>query len=162
MLNSNNGWKPVVDQEAAKLGKSQAIADQFLAAMLTAAKGGSYTNGASCPGGGSCVAQLIRRTGAGRVAVPRKTAGGIVLREFVYGSFFDGVLCFPTILVRSRMRVTVQFGVIRKHRIEYSRIDRSRSLHVEVDGTSVTYFLDNRRLEVFDCRINGATRCRWR
>ncbi len=92
MLTSNDGWKTVVDEEAAKLGKSQAVANAFLAAMRTAVKGGSYTNSASCPGGGKCLAQLIRLTGAGRVAVPVKSGGGTVLREFVYGSFFDGVL----------------------------------------------------------------------
>lgn len=92
MLNGVSGWKDIVDAEAAKLGLSQAVADEFLDNMRTAVKGGSYTNGATCPSGTSGVCQLLRRTGFGVLTLPFKVSatGGVVEKHFVYGSFVDG------------------------------------------------------------------------
>jgi hypothetical protein len=97
MLNNVGGWKDVVDEEAAKLGLSQATADDFLNNMKTAVKGGSYTNGADCPEGTSGVCQLLRRTGFGVLSLPFQERTGVVLKHYVYGSFVDGVFsCGPS------------------------------------------------------------------
>ncbi|MGH2748319.1 MAG: serine hydrolase [Actinomycetota bacterium] len=93
MSNGVGGWKTVVDQVAASLGKSQTTADNFLAAMTTATKGGSYTNTRSCPSGTSGVCRLLRRTGFGVLYLPFKTSasGAITTKAYVYGSFVDGL-----------------------------------------------------------------------
>jgi hypothetical protein len=91
MLNGTSGWKTIVDEEAAAIGKSQAIADDFLSNMATAVKGGSYTNYPNCPQGTSGVCGLVRRTGSGVLTLPFKGTRGVILpRDFVYGSFVDG------------------------------------------------------------------------
>jgi hypothetical protein len=92
MVNGTGGWKAVVDQEAAALGLSQSVADDFLAAMKTAVKGGSYTNSATCPSGVSGECKLLRRTGFGVLRLPfivSPTAPPF-LRDYVFGSFVDG------------------------------------------------------------------------
>jgi hypothetical protein len=93
MLNSVSGWETVVDEEAADLGLSEAVADEFLAAMATAVKGGSYTNTRDCPSGVSGECKLLRRTGFGVLSLPFKVSPTAppVLRSYVYGSFVDGV-----------------------------------------------------------------------
>jgi hypothetical protein len=92
MLNSVNGWKDVVDEEAAKLGLSQAVADDFLANMTAAVKGGSYTNTPDCPDDVSGVCKVLRRTGFGVLSLPFKgRTGEIVPKDYVYGSFVDGL-----------------------------------------------------------------------
>ena len=92
MVNGTSGWKEIVDEEAADLGLSQAIADDFLAAVRTAVKGGSYTNSATCPEGVSGECKLLRRTGFGVLRLPFKVSptAAPLLKDYVYGSFVDG------------------------------------------------------------------------
>jgi Beta-lactamase enzyme family len=119
MLNGVGGWEDVVDEEAAKLGLSSAVADDFLDNMTTAVKGGSYTNGADCPQGTSGVCELIRRTGFGRLSLPFKgRTGEIVPRNYVYGSFVDGVFkcgsnCDGEIEVIGDVRSAAHFEMLR-------------------------------------------------
>jgi hypothetical protein len=50
-------------------------------------------------------------------------------------SFFNGFLGFPAVRVGSRMRISVNATVERKHGIQDSWVCRGRGLHVEVDGS---------------------------
>lgn len=118
MLNGVGGWKPIVDAEAADLGKSQAVADDFLANMRTAIKGGSYTNGVGCPNGSTGECKLIRRTGFGVLSLPFKVAGGIVPKDYVYGSFVDGTYecgssCSDELDAISQARSSAQKEIVR-------------------------------------------------
>lgn len=104
MLNLASDWKQVVYEEAASLGKSQAIADAFLAEMKTAVKGGDYTNPANCPPGKSGVCQRLRRTGFGLVTIPFMNSDKrIDPKQYTLGSFVDGVfVCGPSKIVDGR------------------------------------------------------------
>jgi hypothetical protein len=93
MYSNTVGLKPIIDEEAADLGLSQATADSFRGATKVAVKGGTYTNGADCPAGVSGICWLLRRTGGGRIALPFKDGVGTIgLVEYVYGSFVDGTI----------------------------------------------------------------------
>ena len=47
----------------------------------------------------------------------------------------DGPVGFPTIGVGSRVGVSIESGVERKHGIEDAWIERSGGLHIEIDGS---------------------------
>jgi hypothetical protein len=120
MLNSVAGWKTVVDEEAADLGLSQATADDFLDAMATAVKGGSYTNTPDCPSGVSGVCKLLRRTGFGVLSLPFKVSPTAppLLKDYVYGSFVDGLFkcgnnCDGEIDLIGDVRKEAQFEMMR-------------------------------------------------
>ena len=74
----------IVKQEAAKLGKSTAKANSFIALMETRSKGGSYDICVS-----SCNPYTYIRTAAGRLTLPTKVRGTTVLQNYVYGRFVD-------------------------------------------------------------------------
>jgi hypothetical protein len=74
----------VVKQEAAKLGKSTAKANSFIALMETRSKGGSYDICVS-----SCNPYTYIRTVAGRITIPTKVRGTTVLLNYVYGRYVD-------------------------------------------------------------------------
>jgi hypothetical protein len=87
-------FSSVIDEEAAKLGKSQQVADDFYAALVGAYKPGGYANaapGAICDQDGHCDKLLLRSTGGGSLSLPVKSGGNTVYRDFVYGTFVDGV-----------------------------------------------------------------------
>ncbi|GAA3234229.1 serine hydrolase [Dactylosporangium siamense] len=93
MSSGLGSFLPVVDEEAAKLGKSAAVAQAFKDAMRGAYKNGGYVNGApnaACDDTG-CTALLMRSTGGGAVSLPVKQNNTTAYRTFVYGAFFDGV-----------------------------------------------------------------------
>lgn len=120
MLNNVNGWKPVVDEEASDLGLSQDVADDFLAGMATAVKGGSYTSGAGCPSGVSGECKRLRRTGFGVLSLPFKVSDTAppVLTHYVYGSFVDGVFkcgnnCDGEIELIGEVRKQAHFKMLR-------------------------------------------------
>lgn len=91
MLNQSNyssGFKgsicPVVNQEAAKLGKSPAVATSFCNALTWIAKGGSYQYGGSLP-------YQVSWGGVSMTGVPFFGANGTITPEyFVFGEFVDG------------------------------------------------------------------------
>jgi hypothetical protein len=84
------GFKAVVEQEAAKLGKSAAVAKAFNDALRTAYKPGGYGNGAGTCNSSGCTHRLIRSTGGGYVGLPVKANGAVTHRSFVFGTFIDG------------------------------------------------------------------------
>lgn len=91
MLTNPSGRKALVDAEAAKLGLSQKKANQFLANMQTATKGGSYDTCA--PTGCTSSPTTMVRAQFGHLALPFKDRGGsIVLHDYVYGRFLDGTV----------------------------------------------------------------------
>jgi hypothetical protein len=84
----------VVTEEAAKLGKSPQVADDFYDALHDAYKPGGYANaapGAVCDQDGHCDKLLLRSTGGGSLSLPVKSGGNTIYRDFVYGTFVDGV-----------------------------------------------------------------------
>lgn len=89
MLNQSNfsGFKnaicPVVNAEAASLGKSTAVATSFCNQMTWISKGGSYQYGGSLP-------YRVSWGGLSLTGVPFKSSGGtIVPRFYVFGQFID-------------------------------------------------------------------------
>jgi hypothetical protein len=78
-----NGICPIVNQEAAALGKSPAIATSFCQAMTWIAKGGSYQYGGSLP-------YQVSWDGVSMTGVPYKTNGTLTPKYFVFGEFVDG------------------------------------------------------------------------
>lgn len=88
MLNQTwSGFKnsicPVVNQEAAKLGKSPAVATDFCNAMTWIAKGGSYAYGTVYP-------YQVSWGGLSMTGVPYKSSGIIAPKYFIFGEFVDG------------------------------------------------------------------------
>jgi hypothetical protein len=89
MLNQANysGFKsaicPIVNQEAASLGKSAATATSFCNAMTWIAKAGSYQYGDSLP-------YQVSWDGLSLTGVPYKSSGVTTPRYFVFGEFVDG------------------------------------------------------------------------
>lgn len=89
MLNESNysGFRssicPIVNQEAAALGKSQATATAFCNAMNWISKGGSYQYGGSLP-------YQVSWDGVSLTGVPFKSSGTIAARYFVFGEYVDG------------------------------------------------------------------------
>jgi hypothetical protein len=100
MVNGTDGFANVIREEAAKvLNKSindpavVTLANNFRNQVRVAVKGGSYDVCLE----NDCNPYSYIRTGAGRLALPAKVLGQIVLREYVYGSFLDKytVNCAP-------------------------------------------------------------------
>jgi hypothetical protein len=89
MLNQSNyaGFKksicPIVNQEAAALGKSPSVATNFCNAMTWIAKGGNYTYGTVFP-------YQVSWDGLSMTGVPYKSRGTVVPRYFIFGEFVDG------------------------------------------------------------------------
>jgi len=89
MLNQSNyaGFKnsvcPVVNQEAAKLGKSSSVATAFCNAMTWISKGGSYAYGSVFP-------YQVSWGGVSMTGVPYKSRGTVVPKYFIFGEFVDG------------------------------------------------------------------------
>jgi len=89
MLNQSNfsGFRnsicPIVNQEAASLGKSAAVATSFCNSMTWIAKGGSYQYGGALP-------YTVSWDGASLTSVPFKSGGVLVPRSYVFGEFVDG------------------------------------------------------------------------
>jgi len=90
MLNQGNfsGFKtaicPVVQQEAASLGKSSTVATNFCDAMNWIAKGGSYQYGGSYP-------YTVDWSGANLTGVPFKSGGVVSPKYFTFGYFVNGL-----------------------------------------------------------------------
>ncbi|MEU8021152.1 serine hydrolase [Micromonospora haikouensis] len=97
MFNGVDGWADLVRQEAAKLGKSDAVVTEFLANMRYVGKPGGYRNGAADCTDAGCVRELIRSTGGGYIALPVKGAHrGYAHRGYVLGAYYDGTFdCGP-------------------------------------------------------------------
>jgi hypothetical protein len=72
-----------VNQEAAKLGKSAAVATSFCNAMTWIAKGGSYQYGGSMP-------FQVSWDGLSMTGVPYKSNGLSTPKYFVFGEYVDG------------------------------------------------------------------------
>jgi hypothetical protein len=90
MLNQSNysGFKnsicPIVNQEAAKLGKRPAVATSFCDAMTWIAKGGSYQYGGSLP-------YQVSWDGVSMTGVPYENVAHVVTPSyFVFGEYVDG------------------------------------------------------------------------
>ena len=89
MLNQSNyaGFKnsicPIVNQEAAALGKSPSVATNFCTAMTWIAKGGSYAYGTIFP-------YQVSWDGLSMTGVPYKSSGTVVPTYFIFGEFVDG------------------------------------------------------------------------
>jgi Beta-lactamase enzyme family len=89
MLNQSNypGFQnlicPIVNQEAASLGKSPAVATSFCNAMTWIAKGGSYQYSGSLP-------YQVSWDGVSMTGVPYKVNGTITPKYFIFGEFVDG------------------------------------------------------------------------
>ena len=90
MLNENNfGYKdavcPTVQEEAAKLGKSAAVATSFCNAMTWIAKGGSYTYGSST------YPVKVDWSGENLTGVPFKLLGRTSPKFFTFGYFVNNL-----------------------------------------------------------------------
>jgi hypothetical protein len=73
-----------VNQEAAKLGKSPAVATSFCNAMTWIATGGSYQYGGSLP-------YQVSWDGVSMTGVPYLGVNGTITPEyFIFGEFVDG------------------------------------------------------------------------
>jgi Beta-lactamase enzyme family len=81
-----SGFCPIVNQEAAKLGKSRTVATNFCNAVLWYAKGGSYTYGGSWPANISYAGMSVTR-------LPILKKGQLLpnYRDYIYGHFEDEV-----------------------------------------------------------------------
>jgi beta-lactamase class A len=85
----------IIDQEAAKLGKSAAVAAQFGAALEIWSKGGSY--GTCLPdANGGCGQGVIIRSGTGLIRLPIKVSGATHYRTYAFARFVSDVpvTCF--------------------------------------------------------------------
>ncbi|KQV94062.1 serine hydrolase [Rhizobacter sp. Root1221] len=85
----------IINQEAAKLGKSASVASQFGAAVRNWSKGGSY--GTCLPDAdGGCGQRVIIRSGTGLIRFPIKVAGITQFRTYSYARFISDVpvTCF--------------------------------------------------------------------
>ncbi len=88
MLNNSNysGFQssicPIVNQEAAALGKSSAVATSFCNKMTWIAKGGSYQYGGSLP-------WTISWANGSLTSLPFKSAGAVVPTYYFYGDYVD-------------------------------------------------------------------------
>jgi hypothetical protein len=79
------GICPVVQQEAAKLGKSTAVANNFCNAITWVAKGGSYTtNKTGFPA-------TVYWSGASLTGVPFMSGGVVTPKFFIFGDFVNDV-----------------------------------------------------------------------
>jgi hypothetical protein len=79
-----SGICPIVNQEAAKLGKSPAVATSFCNAMTWIAKGGSYQYGGALP-------YQVSWDGVSMTGVPFIGVNGSpTLEYFIFGEFVDG------------------------------------------------------------------------
>jgi hypothetical protein len=89
MLNQTwSGFKnsicPVVQQEAAKLGKSSTVATNFCNTMTWVAKGGSYSNSKTVP-------MTVQWSGSNLTGVPFKSGGVVTPRYFNFGYFVNNL-----------------------------------------------------------------------
>jgi hypothetical protein len=82
----------VVAQEAAALGKSQTVVDQFLAALHLWEKGGDYQ---FCTDAFTCDHYSLDIDNLGRVSVPFKSAGGTVVPKDYFWSVFANDVQVP-------------------------------------------------------------------
>ncbi|WP_157782113.1 serine hydrolase [Piscinibacter gummiphilus] len=85
----------IIDQEAAKLGKSATVAAQFGAAVETWSKGGSY--GTCLPdANGGCGQGVIIRSGTGLIRLPIKVSGTTQYRTYSFARLVSDVpvTCF--------------------------------------------------------------------
>lgn len=80
----------IIDQEAAKLGKSSAVATAFGNAVQTWSKGGSY--GTCLPdANGGCGQRVIVRSGTGLIRLPIKVSGTTQYRTYSFARFISDV-----------------------------------------------------------------------
>jgi hypothetical protein len=87
-LSSSDPFSTVINQEAAKQGKS-AIASQFIANVVVREKGGSYD---VCPAAGNCNPPYsYDRSNAGVLTLPFKSAGTIVPHAYAFGNWVNNV-----------------------------------------------------------------------
>lgn len=98
-VNSSTGagaaLQAIIDQEAAKLGKSASVASQFGAAVQTWSKGGSY--GTCLPdANGGCGQAVIVRSGTGLMRFPIKVSGATQYRTYSFARLVSDVpvTCF--------------------------------------------------------------------
>jgi hypothetical protein len=78
----------IINQEAAKLGKSSSVASAFGSLVRTWGKGGSY--GTCLPNAaGDCGQKVIIRSGTGLIGLPIKVNGATQYRTYAYGRFIS-------------------------------------------------------------------------
>jgi hypothetical protein len=91
----NNGaggaLQTVVNQEAAKLGKSASVASTFFNNISSRVKGGSYNIPCGVVDSGCTGSFYYYRDFAGRIRLPFKLLGVIVPRSYVYGRYVDSL-----------------------------------------------------------------------
>lgn len=86
----SNALKAIIEEEAAKLGKSATVASQFANLVRTWGKGGSY--GTCLPDAdGGCGQKVIVRSGTGLIRFPVKVAGATQYRTFSFARFISDV-----------------------------------------------------------------------
>lgn len=84
------GLQSIIDQEAARLGKSSTVASQFGAQIRRFGKGGSY--GTCLPdSAGDCGQKVIVRSGTGLIALPAKVDGVVRYRVYAFGHLVSDV-----------------------------------------------------------------------
>jgi hypothetical protein len=84
-----NGTCPIVNQEAAKLGKSSATATSFCNAMTWVSKGGSYQYGSLLPYG-------VSWDGVALTGLPFKSGGVTTIKYYIFGEYVDGTIITST------------------------------------------------------------------
>src|SRR5699024_4085909 len=57
----------------------------------------------------------------------------------VLASSLDGLLAIPAVGVGPRVRVAILANVEGQHGVQYPRINRSRRLHIEIDGAKTLF-----------------------
>lgn len=86
---SNDAIDAIIDDEAAKLGLAQSVADEFSDNVVRYGKGGSYNTCLAGPNGG-CGTAIMVRSGAGIIRLPVKNEiDRIVHRTFVFARFIS-------------------------------------------------------------------------
>ncbi len=88
MIYSKAAFKTIVEEEAAKQGKS-GVVDSFLGSVERAVKGGSYS---FCVTSCSKAPTLVYRSDSGWFQLPFKDpfTGRVIIKHYVHGKFFDG------------------------------------------------------------------------
>lgn len=98
-IGSSSALADIIREEATALGKSAAVASQFISQTATRSKGGSYD---ICTAS-DCSSYTYTRSVGGRILLPYLVRGVVTPTEFVYGRFGSDVSipCAPKALSES-------------------------------------------------------------
>lgn len=96
MSRGTSRFELVVHQEGISLGMTRTERNAFVEKLRGAYKPGGYGNGAGTCNDTGCTHAILRSTGGGYLGLPVKSGPATVYRNYVYGTFIDGLFdCGP-------------------------------------------------------------------